>query len=400
MLASYLLSLLALLSLAGCLALLLTCACGVRKLPSLAQVGAAGDDFLTLPPLSVIVAARNEEREIEATLQSLLNSDYPDLEVILVNDRSQDSTGEIGDRLSQEDRRLRVLHLRELPAGWFGKCYANSRAAAEARGEVLLFTDADVAFDPAALARSVRYLSREKLAHLAALPATPSPTTWLGVCLLTYSLLVLLGQPWRVSDPKSSRYLGVGPFNLFRAAAYREMEGHRRVKLCPNEDLMMGKLAKLAGYRSGALRAGPMVTFRWYSSLREMVQGLEKNFFASLDYRLSLAALVTLLLLGGLTAPIALAAPAWLLPGPGLGAGLAFAAAAGLSWLAGIIVARERSFPWWYALLLPAGAVLVVLAMWRSALITIRRGVTWGGPPTPLSVLKANRLRKEDFPSR
>ena len=122
------------------------------KVPRLHDVAPAGPGDPPLPRLSIIATAHNEERSMERALRSLLALRYPDYEVIFVNDRSTDRTGEIAERLSAGDARLNVLHIDELPAGWFGKTHAARRGAEAATGEVLLFTDADVVFAPDAAA--------------------------------------------------------------------------------------------------------------------------------------------------------------------------------------------------------------------------------------------------------
>ena len=132
------------------------------------------------PAVSVIVAARDEAAGIEAAMGSLLALDYPALEVIAVDDRSGDATGAILDRLAAHDRRLRVLHVRELPPGWLGKNHAVALGAREARGELLLFTDADVEFAPAALRSAVSILEAEELDHLALGPGLRLPGAWIA----------------------------------------------------------------------------------------------------------------------------------------------------------------------------------------------------------------------------
>src|SRR2546423_821839 len=123
-----------------------------------------------MPPLSVVVPALNEEATVEAAMRTLLALDYPDLEIIGVDDRSTDETGAILDRLAAEDARLRVTHVRELPPGWLGKNHALHVGSAVARGEWILFTDADVHFERDALRRAVRYAVYRRLDHLVVVP--------------------------------------------------------------------------------------------------------------------------------------------------------------------------------------------------------------------------------------
>ena len=122
------------------------------------------------PGLTVIFAARDEAAHVEAATRSILAQDYPALEVIAIDDRSMDATGAILDRLEADDRRLRVVHVRELPPGWLGKTHALHTAAATASSTWLLFTDADVAFAPGALRRAIAWAECDGADHLTVVP--------------------------------------------------------------------------------------------------------------------------------------------------------------------------------------------------------------------------------------
>ena len=141
-----------------------------------------------LPLVSVIVAARNEERGIEAGVRSLLALAYPSLEVIIVNDRSTDGTAAILERVRQSDPRLVVVTVDGLPPGWLGKNHALAMGAA-ARGDILLFTDADVVFEPSTIGRAVRFMEDERLDHLAALPDVRLQGVALTALVLTFGVL-------------------------------------------------------------------------------------------------------------------------------------------------------------------------------------------------------------------
>ncbi|MCY4580877.1 MAG: glycosyltransferase family 2 protein, partial [Chloroflexi bacterium] len=146
----------------------------VGLLPKLGAVDEASSDdsqLLSPPPrVSVIVPAHNEERGIAESLRSLLSMDYQDYEVIFVNDRSIDRTGDIAKEFVAKDKRLKVIHIEELPPGWFGKNHAAWCGAQAASGEIILFTDADVIIAPDALSRAVNYLIGENLQFLGVVP--------------------------------------------------------------------------------------------------------------------------------------------------------------------------------------------------------------------------------------
>ena len=124
----------------------------------------------TWPLVSMIIPARDEGEKIDAALRSVLAVDYPNLEIIAVDDRSRDETGRVMDRLAAEDPRLRVIHIETLPDGWLGKNHAMHVAAQAARGEFLLFTDGDVMFAPDALRRAVAYAEHTRIDHLCLSP--------------------------------------------------------------------------------------------------------------------------------------------------------------------------------------------------------------------------------------
>ena len=386
---------LAALTLAAWVALAITAVCDHYKVPRLDDVAPPGPDDPPLPRLSIIVTAHNEERSIERALQSLLVLRYADYEVIYVNDRSTDRTGEIAERLSTGDARLKVLHIDELPPGWFGKPHAAQRGAHAATGEVLLFTDADVTFAPDAAACGVRHLVRERLDHLAAAPRLTLTGTMLQACTIASHLLVGARQRlWKVQDPRSSAFFGVGSYTIMRADSYRAVGGHARVALRPDEDLRLGEAVKLSGMRSAFLKGEALLTCPWYDSLGDFVRGLEKNFFAALDYSVFVVTGATATLAWLSVGPLVMA-PLLLSTGH-VPAGLLFAACPLTYWTVATAFSRDDSYPWWSAIPLPVAILVIVYTIWRSTLLTIFRGVVWGGPPIPLSELRTARIRVRD----
>ncbi|MXX53629.1 MAG: glycosyltransferase [Dehalococcoidia bacterium] len=364
---------------------------GVRKLRHLTKLGKPQPSDSPLPRVSIIVTARNEEHKAEQALRSLLSLDYPDYEIVYVNDRSDDRTGEIAERLRATDSRIRTIHIQELPPGWFGKNHAAYQAAKAAEGEVLLFTDGDVIFAPDAVAYAVRHLVRDGLDHLALLTRIAVSGPMLRGCIALFGTTVnLLLPPWKVRDPKSSVYFGVGPFNMFLARSYRDIGGHHRVAMRPDEDAQMGKLVKRSGMRSEVVRGEALVDFEWYSTVRGLVRGMEKNFFAAMDYSIVKTVSYTTLMLWLMIVPFILAPTLAIVNGAWPAA--IFAAAAAVSLANVALIACQIRHPWWSGLLAPLSALVMIYALWRSAVITIFRGVAWGGPPVPLSELRLHRI--------
>lgn len=358
---------------------------GNRRMKSLARLDPPG--AMRWPRVSVVFAARNEGRTVGAAVPTMLALDYPDLELIAVDDRSEDDTGAVLDRLAAADPRLRVDHIRELPPGWLGKNHALHHGAAQATGEWILFTDADIHFRPDALRRAVAYARAQQLDHLAAVPQLHERGALLGICVGAFSLLfAMFVRPWRIPDPRSACHGGVGAFSLVRTSTYRKLGGHEPLRLRPDDDLKLGKLMKSGGFSEMVLGAG-VITVEWYASVGGLVRGLTKNAFAGTDYRAWLVLLAVLLHAGYFLGPVA-----------------ALFFTRGLAWqlnLAAVLVMllvavdnqRFDGGRAWHGLFFPVGLVVFDYILLRSMVVTIaQRGITWRGTHYPLRELKANRL--------
>jgi glycosyltransferase involved in cell wall biosynthesis len=308
-----------------------------------------------------------------------------------VDDRSTDRTGEILDRMAAANPRLRVVHVRELPPGWLGKNHALELGARKATGDYLLFTDADIVMEPTALRRAVAVMEADgidPLDHLAVSPEIERTSVlfemFIGVFSLFFSLFV---KPWKVRDPKSPNHVGIGAFNLVRASAWRAVGGHQRIAMRPDDDLKLGKLLKTGGFRQEMMFGRGMLRVEWYASVRELIQGLMKNAFPAVDYRISvvLSSTVTQLtiliwpflavfLTAGITRWLNLASVAVLLA---------------LCWLNAPLAGVRR----WHGVGFPLATLLFLYILWRSTLTILwHGGIDWRGTHYPLAELKANRL--------
>jgi glycosyltransferase involved in cell wall biosynthesis len=361
-------------------------AVGNRSLHRLSKAPAI--DTANAPSVSVVVAARNEARNIEAALQSLLRLDYPKIEFIVVNDRSTDETGQILDRIAATDPRLRVALLTELPKGWLGKNHALHVGAERAKGELLLFTDADVVMAAETLRHAVGYLQAAKLDHLAVAPRITVNGTLLNIFCGSFIVFFgLYAKPWKASDPKSTRHIGIGAFNLIRTEVYRSIGGHAPIAMRPDDDMKLGKLIKKSGYRQEMVLGDGMVTVEWYSSVRELVGGLEKNSFAGLEYSLVLLVISSIAQLAAFIWPVA----------------AIFLTAGATRWLnAGCLAAiavlyldnnRRHGAKAGYVLGFPLAVLLLLFILWRATLKTlITDGISWRDTHYSLRELKANKL--------
>lgn len=259
------------------------------------------------PRVSVIIPACNEAETIEPALRRLLSQRYQNLEVIVVNDRSTDATGEILRRIQKESARgFELLEITELPEGWLGKANALQRGAEKATGEILLFTDADVDMEPTTIARAVQVLQSRQLDHLTLL-FEHIGGNWLLNALILDSACGLLAmfRPWKAADPASGFAFGVGAFNMVRAVAYQAVGGHGRIRMQPIDDLMLGRELKAHGFRQLCMLGQHQVRVCWYPTVTAMIDGLMKNVFSVLHYRVWLALVVAVLILVGTIGPVA-----------------------------------------------------------------------------------------------
>ncbi len=242
------------------------------------------------PLLSIIVPARNEEETITESIVSQLKQDYDQIQWILVNDRSTDGTrGEI-ETLTQMDKRISVLHIDSLEKGWLGKNNALYKGYQKSKGELILFTDADVIFkDSTVLSRAVSVLQAQGLDHLTLAPDIQSQSFWLK-SFVSYFLFgfSFYKRPWKANDPSSKIGMGIGAFNLITRSAYEEIGTHEKLKHMPDDDLQLGIHIKKHGKRQNLLTALQSLEVEWYRSLKEAFNGLEKNTFAGLHYSIPL----------------------------------------------------------------------------------------------------------------
>lgn len=344
------------------------------------------------PRLSVVIAARDEGETIEAALTTLLASDYPDLEIVAVDDRSRDETGRILDRAGAADPRVRAVHVSTLPPGWLGKVHAMHRGVAAASGAFLLFTDADVHFAPGVLRRAVAHAEASGVDHLVVAPELLARGLVQDALSAAFVTSFLVGtRAVEVDRPGSKVYVGVGAFNLVRRAAFDRTPGFEWLKLEVLDDVGLGLMLKRAGAKARFAIGLGDVTILWYPSLRAMARGLEKNMFGAVC-RYSLVRLAAFLAAGALFLPaplVALALPPrpWM---PLLGvASLALALV-----VAAILAARTRRsiLPF---VLAPAGgalfAALVARAAWRCV---ARGGILWRDTFYPLHALRAGQRVK------
>ena len=348
-------------------------ALGGRRLTSLGRVEAL--PAASLPSLTVIVAAKDEERRVEQAARSLLAQDYPGLTVSVVDDRSSDATPEILRRLALDDARLTVTRIDDLPDGWTGKSHALAAAAARATTEWLLFTDGDVDLAPSACRRAVSLAMRDGRDHLAVAPDLEVETLGEAIFIAYFVIMFHVSQePWKAQDPRSRGSIGIGAFNLVRRDVYEHAGGHGAIRFELIDDLALGRLLKRNGARQAFALPARLVGVRWHVGVRGLVRGVEKNAFAAVGYRTAPALLAVVAQLTIAVMPaLGLFLPGWL---PKAASLLAWAGAG----LAYFVASRSVRVRPWQVVFMPIGGILFSYAFLRSTILTLARGgVVWRG---------------------
>jgi glycosyltransferase involved in cell wall biosynthesis len=339
------------------------------------------------PRVSIIVPARNEEEHIGPALTQLLNLDDDNYEVIVVDDRSTDRTGEVVDRIAstpQATGRLKVIHVAELPPGWLGKVHAMWSAANQATGDWLLFTDADVLFRPDVLSRALAYAEAEHADHLVLFPRMIMQSPGERMMIAFFQTLFVFGhRPWKVADPKTKDHMGVGAFNLIRRQVYDAIGSYQALRFEVLDDMKLGEIVKNAGYAQRNVYGEDLISLRWAKGAMGVVQNLTKNFFAVMSFQwwrvlLSAGALAFLNLMPFLG--ICLAHGWGRLP-YALALASMFAIYVGMS--------GKSDVPAYYFALHPLSSALFVYTMLLSMTLTlVRGGVVWRGTFYPLEELR------------
>ena len=342
------------------------------------------------PSISVIVPARNEERNIRRCVEALLAQEYPDFEVIVVDDRSTDATPQLLDSLlrspANAQDRLHLLRGGELPPGWAGKPHALVQGAAVASGEWLCFVDADTFAAPALLSAAYAAAQRHQADLFSILTDQELASFWEKVILPLVFTALSFGFPAsRVNDPDRPEAVANGQFILICRPVYEKLGGHEAVRGRIDEDKALAELVKRSGHRLVIADGRSVARTRMYTSLPEIWEGWTKNIYLGLQDRLWLLLFGALAgLLGALLLPFWLVGSLYWLASQG-GLIPALVASQALAVWGYLIAQRMRASQGMgisrlYAFTLPLGALLFTAMMMASAYNVLSgRGVTWKG---------------------
>ncbi len=327
------------------------------------------------PFVSVIVPARNEERNIEACVSSLERSSYPRFEIIVVDDRSTDRTAEVA-RVAERGRAERrlVIEGAELPEGWLGKPWACTQGAREARGELLLFTDADTTHDRELLERSVRALQEDEADAVTLFGRQLMESFWERLLQPQIFLAMAIRFPDQRRPVPRKRWrdaIANGQFLLFTRSAYERLGGHEAVQAEVVEDLRLAQLLVEGGQRLVVRGAEDVFNTRMYQSLGEIVDGWSKNLAIggrqTIPPKLRLfvlpVSLVTAITLWLVPPAVALLGLLGLVPAPLSSWGYTLTTLCVVFWS---LITWGLHAPFWYGVLYPIGSLVSFYIFARS----------------------------------
>ncbi len=299
-----------------CLLLLLETRLMLRNLSHLDPLdGVAAPSPKRWPGVSVIMAARDEAAHVGEAVASRLADDYPDLEVLLVDDRSVDGTGRAAREAAAGDPRFTLVRVDELPGGWLGKVHALQKGYEAATGDWLLFSDGDVVVKPGTVRRAVGYCESAAIDQLALVPSFRSGSFVMdGAWAVFLRGLIVMADPAKVRDPSSKIALGSGGFNLVRRTAFEATDGFENLRMETADDIALAASVKKSGGRLEVVDGSMYARVHLYGSIRELMRGIEKNGSTTAGMPFPLLVFGLLSLTIGLLTPFAAIAfgPGWL----------------------------------------------------------------------------------------
>ncbi|MCP5105585.1 MAG: glycosyltransferase [bacterium] len=347
------------------------------------------NDLERFPLMSVIITACNEAESIEKAVKSRLKDDYPELEILLIDDRSTDATPEIVDKLAAADPRVRAIHITELPEGWLGKVNALHRGVQEANGEWFLFSDADVFVKPGTLKQLMAWCETKRIDHAAVIPGFHSGGFFVDAAVSVFlRVLIAVGRAYKFEDKKSNTAGGAGAFNLVKRSAFEKTKGFPWLKLEIIDDVTLAQMLKTSGAATSAVGGKGFVEVCWYGTFKGMIDGAGRagaaalgNYnsfrhtaFACLGFIIDMVPFLVLFTTG---IPF--------LRYLGL-----FVIAAAVS--ASVLSNRLLGLPLLPGILLPVGHIIVLFAnLWGAVKFVKNKGIIWRGTFYPKKKLKQGR---------
>ena len=336
-----------------------------------------GPEIFDGPLVSVLIPARNEEKNIERCINSLRNQLYKNYEILVLNDNSTDGTGKILERIKSEDSRVKVFNGNPLPDDWYGKPYALHQLSANAKGEILLFTDADTIHRPASISWAVTNIQRLKADMISG---------YIGQVFLTFGEIITVPLIFFLTGffiplfinryTKSSWFsAAIGQYIVIRHDVFRAIGGCESFKKKTSEDICMSRLVKMNGYSTRFLNITEHVNCRMYSGYRAAIEGIGKNIFDFLGKKTIVIFLMAVAVLFFLFFPLPLLVIGIITGSPWILHILAVNILYTLTWL---FMFLNQRLNWGYAFLWPLLYLnLLYLAGWSWFRSISGRGFIW-----------------------
>ncbi|MEL7474401.1 MAG: glycosyltransferase family 2 protein [Planctomycetota bacterium] len=345
------------------------------------------DDNEKTPFVSVCVPARNEEANLEHCVRSILKQDFKSFEVLVYDDGSEDKTPQILRALSELDDRVIAVRTETLPDGWNGKQHACWQMSRHARGRWMLFTDADVRFEPSALRRALAFAEASKAGLVSTFPRqiTKTPSESLIVPMIFFVLFSYLPMMLMRRRPDPGLCAACGQFILARRDAYEKAGSHSAVRDSMHEGVKLPRLVRKAGFHTDLFDGTDLCSVRMYEGLGQTWRGFTKNAYEGLG---SIGLLVFFTVVHAVAHIVPWLAAVWLIVAVSLGAmawqsAWLLGALAGGSILAQLVqramLAKRLGTPAIGIWLHPVGVIAMTLIQWHSLLLELAGARTWRG---------------------
>ena len=337
------------------------------------------------PRCSVLVPARNEENNIGRCAGGLLAQDYPDFQVIVLDDNSTDRTWQILQELAAKDPRLILIKGKPLPDDWLGKHWACHQLAQKADGELLVFVDADTYHEPGMLRGATAAMATENTCLISALPRQIVVSWSELLSIPAFYLGMLCGVPLELTRLQRNPLLFaiLGQFLIFRRDAYDAAGGYAAVKHNVVDDIAIGRRVHAMGRKYKLLDGDGMVSCRMYRNFDQVWKGLTKSTFATFNFDpYFLILMYTLVLIFFVSPPVV------------LGIGLAdpqvpmeITAMAGIAVILNLILWTNSNvrfhFPLYVVLIYPFSAIFMTVVAFASMILTMQGKAFWKGRRMP-----------------
>lgn len=378
-----------------------------KRIKLLKDISVSDKNFVW-PKVTLIIPACNEDAKIESALKTLLNLDYSPLEIVVVDDRSTDNTGEILQRLWRQHQNLpselkantksdlKIVTIKTLPPQWLGKVHAQAMGLKEATGDWILFTDADVHYTKDSLKKAIFYCETHKIDFLTLVPDISAPGHLLKTAITQFLMSGALAIDLKkIKSTKHKEAIGCGAFNLVRSSAYTRSRGLEWLRMEVIDDGGFGYMLKESGANCEVLSGLGAVQLEWYPSLRAFILGLEKNAFSLFQFNIFYVLLFCSLMLFTVSS-VYISIAAMLLSPWGFVYGLSLI----VYYISAALALRAVSeISPMYVLTLPMGLLLAVFVILRGMILfSIRGGMSWRGTfYARADLIALQRLRTIDF---